>query len=334
MKEISRRDFLRWGIFVPLGIGLSACSKPVERLTTSMAVSTDLPKPTSTLKPTEVIDPTETKVRQPTKVPATPTVTNTTTPRPTATERPTATSTATPKPTATERPIAAPTAERKVNAYETIYHGSREVAQASLTIDDGWSSEIVSWMLDTLKENNVQTTFFIPGTMIAGNPELWQRAVNEGHEVCNHTYNHTYLTELFNEGIVGQINGWENAVENALGSDYLKRMKANFPFLRMPGGAGLSNARIMGVVGDMGYYSIAWSIDSYSEVLKLHDLENEEVGPIADEVVNFLVGATGYGDITLVHANQWDGEAFARSVAGIESKGIKLVSISKLLGFT
>jgi len=325
MKEISRIHLLRWGILIPVGLGLNAC-KPVQRLTTLMSASAATSEPTLFPTITSSPEPSDTPTR-------TATATNTATPRPTATERPTATSTATPKPTATERPTVAPTAERKVNAYETIYHGNREIPEASLTIDDGWSPEISSWMLNTLKEYNVQTTFFIPGTMIAGNPKLWQRAVNEGHEVCNHSYSHPDFSKISNEDIVWQINAWENAVENALGADYLKRMKTNFPFLRMPGGGGMSSPRVMGIVGDMGYYSIAWTVDSYSEVLKLHDLENEEVGPIADEVASFLVRATGYGDITLVHANQWDRGAFARSVAGIMDKGIKLVSVSKLLGF-
>ena len=59
-----------------------------------------------------------------------------------------------------------------------------------LTFDDGPIPELTIWVLDVLKQNNVKATFFCVGENITKNPEIFQRIIDEGHKVGNHTYNH------------------------------------------------------------------------------------------------------------------------------------------------
>ena len=60
-----------------------------------------------------------------------------------------------------------------------------------LTFDDGPSANVTPQVLDILKANNVQATFFII-SYSNSNKYLVQRMINEGHTVAIHGYSHDY----------------------------------------------------------------------------------------------------------------------------------------------
>ena len=64
-----------------------------------------------------------------------------------------------------------------------------------LTFDDGPIPEVTPWVLDTLESYNARATFFCVGHNVEKHPDLFQRLLNEGHSVGNHTFSH--------------LNGWE-----------------------------------------------------------------------------------------------------------------------------
>ena len=59
-----------------------------------------------------------------------------------------------------------------------------------LTFDDGPIPQSTPFILDTLREHGVKATFFMVGDNVRKHPDLYQRIVDEGHQVGNHTYNH------------------------------------------------------------------------------------------------------------------------------------------------
>ena len=59
-----------------------------------------------------------------------------------------------------------------------------------LTFDDGPIPEATPFILDTLKHYGIKATFFMVGDNVRKYPELYQRIVDEGHQVGNHTFNH------------------------------------------------------------------------------------------------------------------------------------------------
>ena len=65
-----------------------------------------------------------------------------------------------------------------------------------LTFDDGPHPEITPWLLDELKINKVKATFFWKGSQVEKYPKLLKRAINEGHIVGHHGYNHHSGKEL------------------------------------------------------------------------------------------------------------------------------------------
>jgi peptidoglycan/xylan/chitin deacetylase (PgdA/CDA1 family) len=59
-----------------------------------------------------------------------------------------------------------------------------------LTFDDGPNPEITPFVLDLLKEYNWKATFFCVGQNTLKYPELFQRIIDEGHAIGNHTMKH------------------------------------------------------------------------------------------------------------------------------------------------
>jgi peptidoglycan/xylan/chitin deacetylase (PgdA/CDA1 family) len=59
-----------------------------------------------------------------------------------------------------------------------------------LTFDDGPDSQITPWILDLLKERNIQATFFCVGANAEKSPDLIKRILSEGHSMGNHSMRH------------------------------------------------------------------------------------------------------------------------------------------------
>ncbi len=59
-----------------------------------------------------------------------------------------------------------------------------------LTFDDGPTPEVTDFILDQLGEYEAHATFFCLGKQIEKHPSLFERILNEGHAVGNHTYSH------------------------------------------------------------------------------------------------------------------------------------------------
>ncbi|MGD8191927.1 exo-beta-N-acetylmuramidase NamZ domain-containing protein [Brevibacillus ginsengisoli] len=62
---------------------------------------------------------------------------------------------------------------------------------AYLTFDDG-PSRVTPEVLDILKQNKIQATFFLVGKNIKGNEALVKRMIADGHAIGGHTYSHDY----------------------------------------------------------------------------------------------------------------------------------------------
>ena len=71
-----------------------------------------------------------------------------------------------------------------------------------LSFDDGPHPEITPFILDELKKKNARATFFCIGNNVSRYPRMYQRILDEGHRVGNHTFSH--------------LNGWKTKDEEYL----------------------------------------------------------------------------------------------------------------------
>lgn len=112
-----------------------------------------------------------------------------------------------------------------------IHKGKNEII---ITIDDGPTPGVTDFILDELKNQNVQAAFFVIGEKALRHPELMERISNEGHIIGNHTLTHPILTKL-------DANNWKKLLEteffethNILESYFNQQREWYF---RAPGGA-------------------------------------------------------------------------------------------------
>jgi len=202
-----------------------------------------------------------------------------------------------------------------------------------LTFDDGGNRKAVEKVLETLKKHDVKATFFIIGKYLKPNANLWKQAVEDGHLVCNHTQNHVWLTQLNSEDAKKEILEWESSAAEILGREYVEKMKQDFPFIRLPGGAGNDSKRILRIVSELGYIPVGWSIESYYAVLRHHDLKTEPVGPIAEEVFAHVTKKAKGGSIVLLHFNPYDTEKLDDIITAVKDKGITIDLLSECLEY-
>jgi len=65
-----------------------------------------------------------------------------------------------------------------------------------LSFDDGPHPQVTPFVLDQLKDFKAKASFFCIGDNIVKYPKVYERIVNEGHTIGNHTQNH--------------LNGWKS----------------------------------------------------------------------------------------------------------------------------
>ncbi len=109
---------------------------------------------------------------------------------------------------------------------------------AYLTFDDGPSETVTPQILDILKSENVNATFFLIGKYVDksdASKNLVKREVEEGNAIGIHSYSHDY-NYLFPKGKINLENCMsdfdktDKAIKNVLGQDFSTRA------IRFPGG--------------------------------------------------------------------------------------------------
>ena len=85
-----------------------------------------------------------------------------------------------------------------------------------LTFDDGPTTEITDWTLDLLKQFNIQATFFCLGQNVEKHPKLYQKILNEGHAVGNHSYSHPSGWKTDDTDYLGDINKTQKLISSRL----------------------------------------------------------------------------------------------------------------------
>ena len=71
-----------------------------------------------------------------------------------------------------------------------LWRMDKKVHAVYLTFDDGPVPKSTPFILDTLAKYNVKATFFMVGENVLRYHDLYNRIVEEGHQVGNHTFNH------------------------------------------------------------------------------------------------------------------------------------------------
>lgn len=194
----------------------------------------------------------------------------------------------------------------------------------AITFDDGPSPVWTPQILDELKKSGVKATFFVLGTHAQRFPELVRRAVREGHEVENHSYDHHVLIYYKKEELEKQIRDTERLIQDITGyrTKYFRPPKAWL--------TGVEKKEIQ----ELGYKVILWSLNSKDWV----NFDDKYI-------INYLLRRVRPGDIILFHDS---GGVFSteggsrhetvltipRLVQGLKERGFTFVTIDELINNT
>lgn len=205
-----------------------------------------------------------------------------------------------------------------------ISKGDRNTNKVAITIDDGGPAELVNRALDHLQEHDIQATLFPMGLMVESEPEAWQRAVHEGHELGNHTYSHPYLTNLSDEEVREELRGWQDVIDETLGYSY------ETLFFRPPYMDGFTSTqspetqkRLQKMVSDKEMITVLWDVEP------IHALRNR--GMSSELVAEHVLEEAEGGSIVLLHFNKHDVAALPTILSGLRQRGLEPCSLSELL---
>jgi len=204
--------------------------------------------------------------------------------------------------------VAAP----EVNNVHFIGSGPSAGNRIAITFDDGPTPGVTDVVLDELKKRNLHSTFFMIGKRVLEAPELAQRVLAEGHEVCNHTFNHLKLNTLPDQQV-----DWE--IQKA--QDTICEVTNQIPtWLRPPYGAfrknqiGIPQGKQLGVV--------FWSVDP-----------RDWSQPGEERIVDTILSQAKPGSIILCHdLHKQTANCVGRILDGLLEKKFEFVSISAFLG--
>ena len=203
-----------------------------------------------------------------------------------------------------------------------IFHGNRHTNKVAITIDDGASQELIAQFLERLQEFDLKVTLFPIGHWLETNPEIWHRAVQEGHELGNHTYSHAFLEGLTDDEIRKELSRWQDTVEQALGYSYRTL------YFRPPEMSGFTDdnpnrTSYMEVVAKKGMFTVLWDVEIF------YALRNETITPTRT-IEHVLNNARG-GSIVLLHFNHNDLAALPHIITGLRNRGLVPCSLRELL---
>ncbi len=191
--------------------------------------------------------------------------------------------------------------------------GSDQVV--SITFDDGPNPVATPRILDVLKQEGVQATFFVLGRHADRWPALVRRMSDEGHQLGNHGYHHRKLHRRTPAYVRDDLTRGAAAIERAAG--------VRPQVFRAP--HGFRNPWVTPIARSLGERTIGWTLGVW-----------DSARPGADEIVKRTLDGMRAGSILLLHDGDGydaDGdrtqtaEALPRIIAGLRARGLRFVTL-------
>jgi peptidoglycan/xylan/chitin deacetylase (PgdA/CDA1 family) len=92
----------------------------------------------------------------------------------------------------------------------------RKTNKVYLTFDDGPQPEITEWVLNLLKQYQIKATFFCVGENVVKHDELFQRIIDDGHAIGNHSMRHERGTRTSLDEYVKSIDEADTHIQSSL----------------------------------------------------------------------------------------------------------------------
>ena len=192
-----------------------------------------------------------------------------------------------------------------------IYNVETNENKVALTMNCAWNADDIDSILETLKNNDTQITFFMVGDWIEKFLDAVKKISEAGHEIASHSDTHPHVNNLSYEENIEEIKKSNEKIEKITGS------RTNI--YRPPYGE--YNNTVIKAAEDKGYYCIQWNLDTL-----------DYTGLTGDEMWNRLKDKLKSGDIILTHnGTEHTADSLEQIIKNIKAKGLKLVKVSDLI---
>lgn len=192
-----------------------------------------------------------------------------------------------------------------------IYSVGRDDGKVAITFDCAWGAEDMESILSTLKNHNCKATFFVLGTWAEQNPDIMKKIVADGHEIGNHSYNHTHYTAMSQNEMLADIDKCNKAIKDTSG--------ISPTLFRAPSGD--YNNSVIETVHSKNMEYIQWSVDSL-----------DWRGLNCQQMLERIIPKTKSGDILLFHNDTaHTAESLDKILTELEKKGFSFLKVSDLI---
>src|SRR5688572_12003652 len=172
-------------------------------------------------------------------------------------------------------------------------------------------------VLDQLGRAAVRATFFVQSRWAEANPSSAKRIADDGHLVGNHSAFHARMTLFSDEGLRTDVREAGATIARITGVDPL-------PWFRCPFGDGRDDARVLRILGELGYRNVHWDVEAF-------DWEPERS---PEEVaLGTVEGSLAHGDGAVVLLHTWpDSTAWGleRAIGELTRSGASFVTVDEL----
>lgn len=200
---------------------------------------------------------------------------------------------------------------------EVVWEVPMKEKLIALTFDDGPDRRTTPEILDLLNAYHAKATFFVIGNRVDKYPELVIREDIEGHEVANHTYNHTYFTRRMNGTTIrDEMINTQNKITEVTGK--------TCRWFRPPGG--YYDDQVVNMARQNGYTIVLWS---------WHQDTKDWRSPGVEKIVKKVLNNARNGDIVLLHdhvnGSTQTVEALKKILPELVQRGYRMVTITELM---
>lgn len=192
-------------------------------------------------------------------------------------------------------------------ANKPIFKGNEANNNVSLMINVYWGDEFIEPMLDIIEKQQIKVTFFVGGSWINKNRELFKKMVDSGAEIGNHGYLHLDCQKISETKLKDEIEKTNKLIEEIGG--------IKCTLFAPPSGS--YDDKTLKVANELGMNVIMWSKDT----IDWRDRQESLIyGRATDEVSG--------GDLILMHPTKQTLASFENIITTIKGKGFTLTNVS------
>ena len=192
-----------------------------------------------------------------------------------------------------------------------VYSVERDDKKIAITFDCAWGVDHTDEIIETVKKNQINCTFFAVRFWVEKYPEYVKKLHDNGIEIGTHSATHSHMAKMSASEIKEELVSSSEAIERITGE---KVTLFRAPF-------GEYDDEVIDGAKALGLTTVQWDVDS----LDWKDLS-------AEQISKRIVSQVSSGSIILCHNNGLHtAEALPLVIADLKNKGYEFVTVGELL---